>query len=75
MEKAKRLAGELGYALPNALEGPSLYLTPSILGTDFVDFIVDGRARVSVHKRALAEALKGVIALTGDTGIVIAGVS
>lgn len=58
--------GTLGYSLPNALEGPSLYIAPSVLGTDFVDFIIDGRHRVAVHKRALSQAVTNVLKLTSS---------
>lgn len=54
------------------LDGPSLYLAPSDTGDHFIDIIIQGH-RITVHKRALAEAIKGVIELTSSDGIIIAG--
>ena len=70
MTEANNL-GQLGYQLPNAIEGPALYIAPSIMGSDFVDFIIDHKHRVVVHKRALAQAVSGVLKLTSGEIITV----
>lgn len=72
MNEARNL-GTLGYQLPNAIEGPALYVAPSVLGADFVDFIIDGKHRVVVHKKALSQAITGVLNLTSTDIITLGG--